>query len=389
MSMNRGPSLSLAVTLVLAFGFLAPHMASAQCATSDRGATNSVAFIWIQAQNWPGGNTSSVTSAAQAWNTTCGGTGSQNIPEFWTSPSQPPGSFSVLNVVWNSGLSPVFDRCGDFVGITINIYEFTRQASNNQVIACNTFNTYTELVAHELGHRLGLGHPPTTNACRGEIMATINGSSHAISASECQKADDLNATPPEVNNGCINPFDCHQSPILIKLDRRPWRLTSMADGVLFDFDGDGVPSRTGWTAPGSEIAFLFRDLNGNGCVDSGIELFGDSMIAEGIGTYVNGFEALVAFDEDKDGWVTLNDARWDELELWVDENHDGRCLPSETRTLESAGIVAIEHAYRRIGRKDVHGNEFRLMARALTLDEGGALTAMKIYDVYFLTSPTE
>src|SRR4051812_16379827 len=53
------------------------------------------------------------------------------------------------------------------------------------------------------------------------------------------------------------------------------RLTSARDGVLFDLDRKGTPTRVGWTAPGSDDAFLVLDVNGNGRIDDGSEMLGD------------------------------------------------------------------------------------------------------------------
>lgn len=46
--------------------------------------------------------------------------------------------------------------------------------------------------------------------------------------------------------------------------------------ILFDQDGDGTRTGSGWIAAGEAI--VVRDLNGNGLIDSGRELFGDSTI---------------------------------------------------------------------------------------------------------------
>lgn len=43
--------------------------------------------------------------------------------------------------------------------------------------------------------------------------------------------------------------------------------------ILFDHDGDGVKSGTGWIKP--DDGFLVLDRNGNGTIDDGTELFGD------------------------------------------------------------------------------------------------------------------
>jgi hypothetical protein len=44
--------------------------------------------------------------------------------------------------------------------------------------------------------------------------------------------------------------------------------------ILFDHDGDGVKNGTGWVLP--DDGFLVLDRNGNGVIDNGTELFGES-----------------------------------------------------------------------------------------------------------------
>ena len=355
-------------------------------ATPNHGALYSVQYVKLIPMNWPSGDNSPVNSAARMWNSTCMGSTGNAIPQFWTASTNPPASYSLLNVVWNSGLAPVLDRCGDFSGTTINIYQFTRKSSNNEVVSCTASNGYDELVAHELGHRLGLDEAPSNLACRNVIMSAINGYAHAVTQEECAETDGMNITPGEANDGCINPSDCRQSPILIKLDRGPWTLTDFKSGVLFDFDGDGVPVRTAWTSAGSQIGFLFLDKNGNGCADSGVELFGDSMVVEGFGIAANGFEALVSFDANRDRWITPGDRSWTQLRIWTDTDHDGICRLGEVQDLSQTTLLALSLDYRSHGKLDPNDNEFRLVANGLMRGDLGQTVRLKVYDVFFVTS---
>jgi hypothetical protein len=68
--------------------------------------------------------------------------------------------------------------------------------------------------------------------------------------------------------------DC-QSPIVMSFGGG-YDLTSAADGVRFDIDADGTKERIAWTRQGTNVAFLAVDRDGNGVIDSGAELFGDS-----------------------------------------------------------------------------------------------------------------
>ena len=115
----------------------------------------------------------------------------------------------------------------------------------------------------------------------------------------------------------------------------------------------------GWTAPGSHVAFLCRDGNGNGVIDDGSEMFGNGVLLAD-GTHArNGFVALAQFDANRDAVIDENDGIWNELLLWRDENHDAISQPSEV---------------------DPAGNLFRYEATLRT-----TCASRPIYDVYFVS----
>jgi hypothetical protein len=160
----------------------------------------------------------------------------------------------------------------------------------------------------------------------------------------------------------------------------------MADGVWFDFDGDGAKTHTAWTAAGSELAFLFADADGTGCVESGAELFGDNRLLASGSLASNGFEALGERDADGDGLITPSDPIWTSLRLWTDGSHDGRCDSGEVTSLARAGVSAIATDYRWVGRRDRHGNQFRYAATAWCRGQDGVPHPRPIYDVFFVTA---
>jgi Ca2+-binding EF-hand superfamily protein len=62
-------------------------------------------------------------------------------------------------------------------------------------------------------------------------------------------------------------------------------------------------------------AFLVLDVNENGIIDDGSELFGDSMLLPNGSRALCGFDALRAFDSDNDGKVGINDEIFASLKL--------------------------------------------------------------------------
>ncbi|BBA32636.1 hemolysin-type calcium binding domain protein [Methylocaldum marinum] len=117
---------------------------------------------------------------------------------------------------------------------------------------------------------------------------------------------------------------------------------SATNPILFDHDGDGIKQGTGWIQP--DDAFLVLDRDGNGTIDSGRELFGDSTPLSTGGTAVDGFAALAQEDTNGDGTVNASDARFSQLRLWRDLNQDGISQSGELFTLVEAGIAAIHVA---------------------------------------------
>ncbi len=66
--------------------------------------------------------------------------------------------------------------------------------------------------------------------------------------------------------------------------------------VLFDHDADGVKAGTGWLMP--DDGWLVRDINGNGIIDSGRELFGaDTQITKFWSSAVNEISTTFSYTE--------------------------------------------------------------------------------------------
>ena len=83
--------------------------------------------------------------------------------------------------------------------------------------------------------------------------------------------------PPQLEPCGVGDIDCTYSPIIVPLtNAQAFKLTSAAEGVLYDLNGDGMQEQVGWTAADSQLAFLAMDRNGNGRIDNGKELFGES-----------------------------------------------------------------------------------------------------------------
>ncbi|QHE95870.1 hypothetical protein ACKUFS_27165 [Pseudomonas cannabina] len=79
-------------------------------------------------------------------------------------------------------------------------------------------------------------------------------------------------------------------PLVLDLDGDGIETVSNTAGVVFDFDGDGKKSGTGWVSADDGVVVLDRDGSGN--ITDGSEMFGvDTVLRSGMKAN-NGFEAL-------------------------------------------------------------------------------------------------
>jgi hypothetical protein len=174
--------------------------------------------------------------------------------------------------------------------------------------------------------------------------------------------------------------DDKESPIILDLTGHGYRLTSARDGVRFDIRNDGKPIQIAWTEADSGNAMLVLDRNGNGTIDSGAELFGSRTPLNSGTVGPTGFHALAELDVNQDYLVDRYDAAWANLLLWTDRNHDGASTRDELQPLADSAITALEYDFRRVGREDKWGNDFRLMAHSRLGEE-----RRSYYDVWLMT----
>lgn len=165
------------------------------------------------------------------------------------------------------------------------------------------------------------------------------------------------------------------TPLLVNLSG-PVSFSSAERRVRFDVMATGQPRLLPW--PKGQNGWLVRDVNRNGIIDDGRELFGNATRLQSGGSARNGFAALQDLDSDKNMIFDSRDASFAEVRVWLDENGDGVSQPLELHTLSSLGILAIELDYHQSHRQ-VAGAVLRLMAPVHFSDRGTRF----IFDVYF------
>lgn len=178
-----------------------------------------------------------------------------------------------------------------------------------------------------------------------------------------------------------DPSNCRcygtSTPLIIDIRGDGYRLTDAKNGVLFDLDGSGERVSVAWTSQGSDDAFLVLDRNANGAIDDGGELFGAATV-QAPGARHNGFEALRLLDTNGDGVISVADREFVALQLWTDENHNGKSEADELVSLRQAGIGEISLDYVETKIRDNHGNVFRYKAAL----RAAGLVGKFIFDVY-------
>ena len=165
-------------------------------------------------------------------------------------------------------------------------------------------------------------------------------------------------------------------PLILDLDGDGIETISVEDGVNFDFDNNGFAEKTGWV--GKDDGLLVRDINGNGQIDNGGELFGDLTAAEDF-TAKNGFEALQYFDINGDNVINQLDEIYSELRVWQDTNQNGKVDAGELHSLDELGIAGFDLNYEDINETDSSGNSHT--QKSIYIKEDGSVAVLE--DVWF------
>ena len=145
-----------------------------------------------------------------------------------------------------------------------------------------------------------------------------------------------------------------RSPLVVDLDGDGVETTTTEDGTHFDHDNNGFAEKTSWV--GKDDGLLVRDINGNGQIDDGTELFGNNSVLSNGQKAANGFEALKDLDSNNDGVFNSSDTAWNQVNVWKDSNQNGKVDEGELLTLEQAEIENIDLNYQNSNAVDTNGN---------------------------------
>jgi hypothetical protein len=125
------------------------------------------------------------------------------------------------------------------------------------------------------------------------------------------------------------------TPMVVPLADRPFeRLIDRGSDVAFDFAGTGDTRTQGWLTP--DAAWLVWDPEWRGEVRSGFDMIGQRTWSV---FWSDGFEALRALDDNRDGELTGGELGG--LSLWRDENGNGVSDRGEVLPANVHGIAAL------------------------------------------------
>ena len=115
---------------------------------------------------------------------------------------------------------------------------------------------------------------------------------------------------------------------------------SLENGVFFDHNGDKIAFKSSWV--NSSDGILARDIDGDGAITSGAELFGNFTKLKNGELAKNGAQALKDLDDNNDGIFDSNDKAFNEILVWQDKNSDGISQKNELKTLNEHNIKSID-----------------------------------------------
>ena len=165
------------------------------------------------------------------------------------------------------------------------------------------------------------------------------------------------------------------SPLMISFDKLEVDNPKLKMDAFIKFKFDGKNEvRTLWPAITDKASFLAIDLNHNGRIDSGLELFGNYTAGS---SYNDGFEALTALlDKNKDNIITGNELN--NLLIWHDKNSNGKTEFGELVKAKRFGL-------KKIDLKDLKNEKVYFAKESVLIQRKSSQKLIKanIFDIWF------
>ena len=175
------------------------------------------------------------------------------------------------------------------------------------------------------------------------------------------------------------------SPIVLDMVNigKPKTIHQTASKTRFDLDADGHLDRVGWV-DGKQAGFLAIDLNQNGTVDDGSELFGEASLMPNGTRAKNGYAALAQYDTNKDKHIDAKDKVFSKLFVWFDHNQDGVSQKDEMKSLAEVKVSKISLKFEEL-QADSQFNNGNLIKYKATFwgPEKCGSEGCSSYDIFF------
>jgi hypothetical protein len=131
------------------------------------------------------------------------------------------------------------------------------------------------------------------------------------------------------------------SPLVLDLDNDGEFTIGLAQSsVSFDLNGDGLMENVGWAS--ATDGLLAIDLNSDGIINDGSELFGEAFGLTDGTRAKDGFAALSSLDSNQDGRISATDNAFSQLKVWKDADSDGQTDVGELSSLMDMGIESLD-----------------------------------------------
>ncbi len=264
------------------------------------------------------------------------------------------------------------------------------QSSHQDIIECQSLNS-------KIGHANGINTIPLSDA-EVEFSLDSDGNPHVTVVRWSQlPSDKFGSCPADQGVPCVAighsatastflkagtvGLDVN-SPLVLDLNKNGSLDLKSAwdkDVISFDLNANETKVKTGWV--NAQDGLLALDLNKDGMINSGSELFGEyseKNEVSGKKTFKNGFLALAKYDTNNDKKIDQKDSVFSKLVVWTDKNTDGVSQKSELTSLSKAKIKSLNLKYK--ATKDfVEGNLIGLTSSYTSIDN----KIHKMADVWF------
>ena len=158
-------------------------------------------------------------------------------------------------------------------------------------------------------------------------------------------------------------------PLVINLDTNIAQVSDQK--FFFDLDQDGSEEEISTLKAGS--GFLALDLNGDGVINDGGELFGTKS--------GNGFADLAKYDSDGNGWIDEADEIWEKLLIWTkDDEGNDKLYHLSDLGVGAIGLNNVSTQFALNSEKDNHTNAM-IRNTGIFLYENGNVSTVQHLDL--------